>query len=454
MIDRELQKQLQEILETEKLPLAPQTLFPFSRDVSGICSSPSLLLQPQTTTQIARIVSLAHKHHFPLTIRGGDTAPSGGAMATRGGILLSLSKMSRITEISSQNMMAVVQPGVITAQINAQLRPHGLFYPIDPSSQDLCTIGGNVATRAHGLRGIKYGTIDNYLLGLEAVVPPGEIIRCGAKTIKCATGYRLTDLLAGSRGQIGIITEIILKLLPRPQAQVSLMATFGGMGQAYRVKEVLQKKGIRPSRMELMDHRSAHRGLVDLNLPLSSGQALLLVELDGEESMVQKDAQMSGKLLVEPGGEGVRLAQDEKESDRWWQARGTLLSHLTEQEDAFLLLTTIIPEAKATRFFQKVAEASPRKGADLAIFGHLGEERWHSVISAKKHGTTANRALPKLVETIHKIAASLGGRTCPLYAIGFAAGAFPPPPGDAVAQMLCRTLKASFDPRGILQPME
>lgn len=454
MVDQNLYRQFLKILGPQGVLVAPQDLSQFCQDASRIPSPPSVVLQPQTTSQVTKIVALAHEHRLPMSIRGGGTGLDGGAVAPRDGLLVSLRKMSRIKEISPENMVAVVQPGVITARINDRLVPSELFYPIDPASQGQGTIGGDVATRAHGLRGAKYGCINNYLLGLEVVTPPGEVIRCGAKTLKCATGYHLTDLFAGSRGHIGVITEIILKLLPRPQARVSLMATFHGAAQAQRAKELLMRENIWPSRLELVDSPAAERGLSDLNLDLIPDQVLLLMELDGSKFLLKDDAETTLKILAQEGGGRIQCAEDERQAERWWQLRGSLLSALVGETDVALLLTTIVPGSKTALFFEKLTTTCQADSIGHYIYGHLAEGRWHSVIQAKGGETARIRDLTRLARNIHKTAGSLGGRILRPYAIGFDPGTPLTPSGDDGQERLWSVLKSRFDPRGIFNPRE
>lgn len=455
MIGESLQKHLQEILGPQGLLIAPDHSSPFSRDASRVCSPPSIVLFPQSASQTAEVIRLAHSGRIPVAIRGGGAGLDGGAVASRGGLLLSLQKMNRIMEISPENMMAVVQPGVITAEINIQLKRAGLFYPIDPASQDRSSIGGDISTLAHGLRGTKYGSIDHYLLGLEAVVPPGEIIRCGAKTHKCATGYHLTGLLAGSRGRIGVITEIILRLLPRPQARFSLMAIFDATGQAQQVKRALEEIHIWPSRLELMDGRAAEKsGLTDLHVDLSCGQVLLLAELDGPERVAKKDLKTTLEILKKSGGKGERCAQDDREAEGWWRARGRLLSNLAGERDLAVLLTAIVPGSRTAQFFEKVAQAAAEKSICHSIFGHLGEGRWHPTLLIERDSAARGPTLLRLAEFVRKTALSMGGRYLRPYAIGLAPGEFLGPPKDPGQERLWRELKARFDPRGIFNPLD
>jgi glycolate oxidase len=454
VVDQKLYRQFQQILGPQGTLVAPQDLSQFSQDASRNPSPPSVVLQPQTTSQVAKIVALAHERRLPIAIRGGGTGLDGGAVAPRDGLLMSLRKMSRIKEISPEDMMAVVQPGLITARMNDQLRPSDLFYPIDPASQGHSTIGGDVATGAHGLRGAKYGSIKNYLLGLEVVTPPGEVIRCGAKTLKCATGYHLTDLFAGSRGRIGVITEIILKLLPRPQARISLMATFHGAAQADRFREVLMRENIWPSRLELLDSPTVEKGLSDLKLDLSPDQVLLLVELDGPESLLKEDIETTLKILAQEGGWQIQRVEDERQAERWWRLRGSLLSALVEDTDVALLLTVIVPASKTDLFFEKLTTACQAKSIDHYIYGHLAEGRWHSVLPAKGGESARIRDLANLAKTIHKMAGSLGARILRPHAIGFNPGTPLAPPGDGGQERLWSALKSRFDPRGIFNPQE
>jgi glycolate oxidase len=361
--------------------------------------------------------------------------------------------MNRILEVSPKDMVAVVQPGVTTAQINAHLRPLGLFYPVDPASQDHGTIGGAVATPAHGLRGMKYGTIANYLLGLEAVVPPGEIIRCGAKTLKCATGYHLTDLFVGSRGRLGVITEIILKLLPRPAAQASLTAIFAEVSQAQRAKLALRSLGIWPSRLELMDHRAVMKGLKHLKLDISPTQFLLMMELDGLESLVKADVRETLKLFAKEGGRHLCLAQDDRQTECWWRARGALLSNLVGKSGFAVLTTATVPGSKTTHLFEKVAAISFGTWKFLGVYGHLGEGRWHAVFLTIK-GDEAQQTVSQLFSAISMLASSLGGTCLRPYAIGFVPEVLPLPTGDPGQDRLWRALKAQLDPEDLFSPLK
>jgi glycolate oxidase len=453
LVDKELQRKFRNIVGPRGLLASPHDILPLYRDASRICASPSVVLQPHTTTQIAQIVGLAHQGHLPMTIQGAGTGLDSGAVATRGGLLLSLMKMNRIIEISPEDLVVVLQPGMVTGQINDHLKPLGLFYPMDPAGQSQGTIGGDVATAAHGLRGTKYGTIDNYVLGLEAVVLPGEVIRCGSKTLKCATGYHLTDLFIGSRGRIGVITEIILKLLPRPSVQSSLMAIFANMSQVQRVKAALRDRGIWPARLELMDARAATNGLVDFKLDLSPTQVLLMMELDGLESVVKKNTQEIMKLFAQEGGEQVCLAQDDRQTNHWWRARGQLLSNLVGKADLALLATIVVPESKMTLFFERVTAISMGTWEVVAIYGHLGEGRWHAVFQARK-SDVAQRAVSRLINAISRMASLLGGRCLRPYVIGSVSQALPQPTGDLAQEKLWRALKAQFDPGGLFSPLE
>jgi len=454
VVDQKLHKQFHQILGPKGILVAPQDLSHFSQDASRIHSPPSVVLQPQTTSQVAKIIELAHEHRLPISIRGGGTGLDGDAVAPRDGLLVSLKKMNRIKEISPENTVAVVQPGVMTARINDQLRSSDLFYPIDPASQGQGTIGGDVATGAHGLRTAKYGSIYNYLLGLEVVTPPGEVIRCGAKTLKCATGYHLTDLFAGSRGQFGVITEIVLKLLPRPQARASLMATFHEAAQAHRVREVLMRENIWPSRLELLDSSAVERGLSDLKLDLWPNQVLLLAELDGSKSLLKDDVEMAVKILAQEGGGRIQPAEDERQAELWWRLRGSLLSALVGETDMALLLTFILPGSKTALFFEKLSSICGTDPITHYIYGHLAEGRWHAVLLAKGGESARTRDLTRLARNIHKTAGSLGGRILRPHAIGFDPGKSLQPSRDGGQERLWSALKSRFDPRGILNPHE
>ncbi len=453
MVDRKIQAKFEAFLGPQAVLVPPHDLSPFSQDASRIAHRPDIVLQPQSTSQVADIFRLAHEHRLPLTSRGGGTGLDGGAVAARGGLVISMARMNQVREISAVDMVAVVQPGVISARINDHLRPHGLFYPIDPASRSRSTIGGDVATKAHGLRSIKYGSIANFLLGLEVVVPPGEIIRCGARTLKCATGYHLTDLFAGSRGRLGTITEIILKPLPRPSAQASLMAILERVDQALEIKKAIRSRSIWPSRMELLDAQAVQSGLTQLRQDLSPGRALLLVELDGPVRVVKKDVQVILRLLSHQGARQTRLAKSEQEVENWWRERGSLLSHLVGQRDFALLMTVGIPGSATARFFDTAAAVSIKPWRFQSIYGHLGEGRWHCLFLAEGDPAVAARTLPHLIQALLKAASSMDGRILRRHTIGLPAGALPPAARDPGQQKLWKALKERIDPETLLNPL-
>jgi glycolate oxidase len=447
-------QQLNKLLDGKDLLFPPEDLSSYSQDASRISSQPCAVLKPRTSSQVVEIVRLADRHRLPIAVRGGGTGLDGGAVSGRGGLLISLEQMDHIVEISAEDMIAVVQPGVNSRQLNAQLASVGLFYPIDPAWQARSTIGGNIATRAHGLRGMKYGRIGNYLLGLEAVVAPGEIIRGGAKTLKCATGYHLADLFAGSRGHIGIITEIILKLLPRPQARASLMAVFNGPGGALRVREALRDESIHPARIELMDGLTVQRGFSKVGRDLSPDHFLLLLELDGTEPVVHDDAQAALKLFADQGASRSLQASDEDQARDWWTVREKLLAELVGEKDLALVLTTTLPPGKTNAFFQRLQDLDGPSSHRLMVYGHLGEGRWHVVICTSGKEKKSVGELARIARDVISASSSCGGLHLRPVGIGIAPPASIVPPPDPGQADLWHRLKERFDPENLFKPLD
>jgi glycolate oxidase len=454
VVDTSIHKRLQKILGGSGLLTNSEDLLPYSRDASGNSSLPSVVLLPKTTEDIRQIVQLAHDERLPLAVRGGGTGLDGGAVARNDGILLSVSRMDRILEVSPENMLAVVQPGVNANRLNEQLQDLHLFYPVDPASWRHSTIGGDVATRAHAFRGIKYGPIGNYLLGLEAVISPGDLIRCGANTLKCATGYHLVDLFAGSGGRIGIITQITLKLLPEPSARETWAVALKHLDLALRLRERLEKSGLSPSRLELLDPRATRLGFAGLIPPVQADSFLLLVELDGPASFFRERSVQAGDLLR---GHGTILSSPDGSKDpeeRWWRHREDLLSKLTAQTNPALLLTVLLPVSQTASFRIRSETVIQSASCCGSFFGHLGEGRWHLLVSSDNGQQGSADVLRRLCRDLHEVTASCHGQLLRPYAFGFRPSGSLIPRPDSGQEKIWRALKTRFDPLDLFRSLD
>ena len=451
-MDPFIHSRLKDILPPNGLLSDPAAMEPYRRDGSGRSSHPSTVLFPQTTAQIQKIVRLAYEERLPLTLRGGGTGLRGGAAAPQGGIVLSLSRMDRILEASPENSLAVVQPGISPRRLEKDLEGSGWFYPVDPASWRQSTIGGNVATRAHGLRDARYGPIGSYLLGLEVVISPGEIIRCGAKTLKCATGYHLTDLFAGSFGQLGVITQIILKLVPRPPARRTLTAGLEDLEAAAEVAGRLSQAGLQPSRLELIGPGAARQGFAELFGGEPRDGYLLMMELEGADQEELDDrTDRAGPCLQGPA---VSLTDAGSSETDWWRRRGKLLRQLTADGRPALLATMRVPAARLTDFHTLAAGILRERCCGGSLWGHLGEGRWHLLVHRLEEHMAPDETLTAVSRAIEEAAAGSAGLCLPPLALGWIPQETLIARHDSGQERLWKALKNRFDPLELFGPVE
>ena len=303
-----------------------EDLEPYSHDETlGLKQLPQLVIKPGSTKEISQIMKLANRERVAITPRGGGTGLSGGAVPSPGGIVMSFERMNKIKEIDTENLMAVVEPGVITAVLADEAKKYDLFYPPDPSSLDSCTIGGNVAECAGGARTIKYGTTKNYVTGLEAVLPNGAVIRCGGKLVKNVTGYNLIDLLIGSEGTLGIVTEVTLRLLHLPRLKVDLFIPYQDIESATKTTREILRHKIIPSTIEFMEQEGieASEHYLGKKLPFKGekGVCSLLIEIDGErKEELDKEYDELGEIALKNGAIDVLVAVSKSEQDRLWKS--------------------------------------------------------------------------------------------------------------------------------------
>ena len=308
---------------------------------------PGLIVRPTTTASLGETVSLCNDNGLPLTVRGAGTNLSGGTVPLPGGVVIVTNGMKSILEINEADMYAVVQPGVVTAKLAAAVEAKGLFYPPDPGSQAVSTIGGNVAENAGGLRGLKYGVTRDYVMGVSFFDAGGNLVKSGSRTVKCATGYNLTGLMVGSEGTLGVFAEIILKLIPMPAHRKAMMTVFGSLEKASETVAAIIANRIVPATLEFLDNFTI-RAVEDFSkagLPKDAA-AMLLVELDGHAAQVEEDADRVEALCRSMGATSIRVAQDAAERDRVWAARRAALSALAQLKPTLVLEDATVPRSR------------------------------------------------------------------------------------------------------------
>ncbi len=428
-------------------------LEPYGRDESDLgLFPPDAVVRVRTAEEVRTVFAVATRHRVPVVPIGARSGKSGGSLAVRGGIGVSLERMDRILEIRPEDLTARVEPGVITGRLQEAVEAHGLFYPPDPNSLDLCTLGGNVAENAGGPRALRYGVTREYVLGVTAVIPTGEILRLGRRTIKGVAGYDLTALLVGSEGTLGVVTEITLKLLPRPRHVGTALVVFGSVGDAARAVSRVLAQGVIPRCLELLDDVSlaAVARTAPGRFPAGAG-ALLLVETDGNDpdQVLGEIARVADLVSAEARGE-VLVAQDEAQRREIWEIRKYLSVNLRAVHPLKLSEDVAVPRSAIPALVERAKAAGAGRGLAVATYGHAGDGNLHCNVL---YDTPAERpAVDAAVAEILRAAVDLGGTITGEHGVGLAKRDFLEYEQGPEVLALERRIKAVFDPLGILNP--
>lgn len=382
MLPRTLIKKFQSILGKGKVFANEADLVTYSYDAAVLDPVvPGVVLRPETGEALGKVVKLCNENGIPLTVRGAGTNLSGGTIPLPEGAVVLTNGMNRILEINEQDMHAVVQPGVITAKLAASVETKGLFYPPDPGSQTVSTLGGNVAENAGGLRGLKYGVTRDYVMGLQFFDVNGDLVKTGSRTVKCATGYNLTGLMVGSEGTLGVFNEIILKLIPLPASQKAMVAVFNEMDRASETVAAIIASHIVPATLEFMDNFTirAVEDFSHVGLPTDAA-ALLLVEVDGHPVQVDEEAQKVKDICRKMGATSIRVAKDAEERDKVWEARRSALSALAKLKPTLVLEDATVPRSKIPEMVRAIQDIAKEYDISIGTFGHAGDGNLHPTI--------------------------------------------------------------------------
>ncbi len=414
---------------------------------------PTAAVMPENSQELGKIVKLCSEHHLPMTIRGAGTNLSGGTIPHNSGIVVLTGKLNAILEINEADMYAVVQPGVVTATLAAAVEKKGLFYPPDPGSQAVSTIGGNVAENAGGLRGLKYGVTKDYVMGVSFYDAMGEHVKSGSKTVKCATGYNLSALMVGSEGTLGIMDEIILKLIPLPKARKSMVAVYKTIEQASETVAAIIADRIVPATLELLDNFTirAVESYSKAGLPVDAG-ALLLIEVDGHPGQVEEDGLRVEALCRELGADSVKVAADDQERDRIWAARRSALSALAKLKPTLVLEDATVPRSKIPAMVKSLQEISKKYDISIGTFGHAGDGNLHPTILTDKRNKAEWHRVEQAIEDIFDRALELGGTLSGEHGTGLAKAPFLEKEVGRSSILFSRRLREALDPYNILNP--
>ena len=445
---------LRAIVGAPHLREGADAMAPYAVDALGIAHAPDLVALPGCTAEVAAIARLCVAQRVPMVVRGAGTGYTGGAVPTAGGLVSSMERLNRILEIDDANLLAVVQPNVITGDLQRQVEARGLFYPPDPASLDRSSIGGNIAECAGGPRAFKYGTTRHYVLALEAVLPNGDIVRTGSKAVKNVVGYDLTQLIVGSEGTLAIVTEAVLRLVPKPLARATLTASFATIGEACAaVTELLRRRAV-PAAIEIIDGDSlraieARRGDT---LVARGADAMVIVECDGAPVAADEEASRVADACRAAGALDVTLAADDHERERLWGARRELSFALRDTGLLKINHDVVVPRGRIPALFDLIAELRRDQHLRIAAFGHAGDGNIHVNFMVDRQDADELRRARAAERLLFDRVVALEGSITGEHGIGFAKRQYLGIELSPATIALMRQVKAAFDPEGLLNP--
>ena len=433
----------------------------FSRDAvaeAKYAHMPEVVVAPDTAEQVAAVMRLANDARIPVTPRAAGSGLSGGAVPVFGGIVLSVERMNRIVEIDPANLMAVVEPGVVTNRLDAALKEHGLFFAGYPMSEEICFIAGNVAENAGGGRAVKYGVTGRYVHGLEVVTPEGEIFQAGGKRVKDVTGYDLVQLMIGSEGTLGVFTKIFIRLLPRPSHRKAILALFDSAETAVSlIAQVMVEGRLIPSAVEFMDGFSFSAAAQDLkhDYPYDRTQAALLFEVDGSRlQTVRREAEVIEALCRERAAVGIYPAESEEEMEALWNIRKRIIWVLRRHSPRQSVEDIVVPIAAIADILPELKEIGRRYGVKIPVYGHAADGNLHATPVKDPGQSDADweAMLPDLLADIYRATAKLGGTISGEHGIGHKRRDFLELVMSPVQIDMMRRIKRALDPNHILNP--
>jgi glycolate oxidase len=411
---------------------------------------PALVVIPTSQEQLGRTIKLAYENGLPITVRGSGTNLSGGVIPEEGDSLVILTnRLNKIIEINEQDLYAVVEPGVITSQFAEAVSAHGLFYPPDPGSQTVSTLGGNVALNAGGLRGLKYGVTKDYLMGIEFFDYNGELVKTGSRTVKCVTGYNLGGMMISSEGTLGVFSQIILKLVPPPKASKAMMAVYDDINKASETVAAIIAAHILPCTLEIIDQKclkyiEAH---TKAGLPVEAA-AILLIEVDGGHLQgVEEDANKVMELCKKCGATNIRIAKDAAEKNKIWEARRNALPALARARPTTVLEDATVPRSKIPAMVAAVNRIADKYKLEIGTFGHAGDGNLHPTILCDRRDKEEFHRVEAAVDEIFDTALQLQGTLSGEHGIGMAKAKWMEKETNRATINFSKNLRRALDPK-------
>ena len=455
-VTEDVLNELKEIIGEENVLTNMEDLEKYSHDETaiGVKALPEVVVKPEDTDQVSKILALANERKIPVTPRGQGTGLCNGAVPIYGGILLSLERMNRILEIDEDNLMAVVEAGVVLSDLRAEVEKRGLFYPADPGERT-SAIGGNINTNAGGMNGVKYGKTRNYILGLEAVLPSGKVLNLGGKVVKRSTGYDLMQLIIGSEGTLAVVTKAILKLVKLPKMFMTLYVPFNNLHDAARSVSDILRERITPTAMEFVERDVILEAekKVGKTMPHHDSEAYLIIRIEGDkEEELYEHAEGISEICMRNNAVDVLVADTKERQDRIWDTRSIFYEAIVKS-GTVELVDAAVPPSKIPEYVEKVKELSRKYGIRILSYGHAGDGNIHvHPIKGDLSDEEWSEKLPKLMEDLYREARALGGVVSGEHGIGWTKKRYLPICLDEEEIRLMREIKRIFDPNNILNP--
>jgi glycolate oxidase len=453
MLKPEVMQKFASIVGQNRCKTSKEDLLTHSYDASILEFVPDAILFPISTEEVSQIMALASAGNVYVTPRGSASGLGGECLAKKGGIVLSFTQMNKILEINTENRYAIVEPGIVISDFQKAVEKVNLFYPPDPGSATVASIGGAVMMNAGGMRCIKYGVTRDYLLGMEIVLPSGEVMKTGTITTKDVTGYDLTRLICGSEGTLAIATKITVRLLPKPKARRTLLAIYDDIDDAGKTVAKIVEAGIIPATMELMDKTviKAVEEAFHLGLPLDAA-ALLLIDVDGDAETVERQSPLVADFCKGQGARNVRTSSSEEENMQLWTARRAAFGCIARLRPTCLIEDATVPVNRLVEAIKKVKEICERNHVQVAVLAHAGDGNLHPLMLCDQRDKEEMARVEKAMDECVEYAMTIGGTLSGEHGIGINKAKYLPQQLSATSLRMQRALKKVFDPQGILNP--